>query len=574
MPSQGDANGTFRRIPARPACAQVFYGAVWVLVIAAAAWRAVLTVRRWINADELEHLHAAWCVKQGMLLYRDFFEVHTPVFYYALAGILGLIAPETSMERGWAAILVCRFVMFGLTAVILWLVYRLGREMHSAAAGAMATVFVLSTMMCLERTTEVRPDVPSVAAMLGAVYLALRAFRGKTRRPLGTLFLAGALWSLGYLCTPKILMALLGFCPAVLLLLPRQRLSIRRQAAMGGSLLVGFLAPLGATVAFFAAQGALWEFVHYTLLLGIQWKHKLNPWDAAGELAYENPVLVGFGLAGLAGVLVAALWPGAGPVRRTLLIPAATAAGVIAGVFLVPVPYTEYLLMPVVFLAVLEGMVVVEMVRLGEKGWALWNVGRRRGPAGRPAARPGRWWGKLAVGGLGIMAVAWILWKLRPPLVENAVELCAWAAALLAAAAALKYRQRHAALAIALVMLSLFPLRRAQTLLRVTNDEQRARMAYVYQLTGPRDAVMDGWHNMAAPFRPHVWYWWFLPVDMRPLVPEAEYGAFAGRLERGETAPRVVVMDRDTEALPADVVSALKERYREGEVAPVWVRKN
>jgi hypothetical protein len=550
-----DPSGTLTRAAYR----RLFYGTVWALILAAGVWRAVLTVRRWINADEFEHLHAAWCVKEGMLLYRDFFEVHTPVFYYGLAGVLKLFAPELSMERGWAAILACRFAMYALTCVILWMVYKLGREMHSAAAGAMGVVFTLSTMMFLDRTIEVRPDVPSVAAMLGAVVLTLRVFRGLSARPLRMLFVAGVLWCIGYLCTPKILMALLGFCPAVFLLLidPRQGLSIRRQAAMGFSLLGGFMLPLALTVAFFAAQGALWHFVHYTFLLGVNWKYKLNPWEAAGELAYENPVLVGFGLAGLVGTIAVALWPraGGGQVRRTLMIPAGTAVGVIAGVFLVPVPYTEYMLMPVVFLAVTEAMVVVEIVRAVE------------------ACTPKGWW-RVAVGALGGMGVTWILWKLQPPVAETGAELAAWGLAIVAAVAALRYRQRHAALTILLVMLSLFPLRRAPTLLRVTADEQRARMAYVYQLTGPADGVMDGWHNMAAPFRPHVWYYWFLPIDMRPLVPDAEYQAFRERVERGQVAPKVVVMDRDTEALPADVVGALKAKYQAGAVTPVWVRRD
>jgi hypothetical protein len=536
---------------------RVFYAVVWGLIVASGLWRAEMTAWRWINADEFEHLHAAWCVKEGMLLYRDFFEVHTPVFYWGLAGVIAPFAPEESMARGWAAILASRYVMFALTGVILWLVYKLGREVHSAAAGALAVVFTLSTMMFVDRTIEVRPDVPSVAAMLAAVYLTLRVFRGDTKRPLRVLFWAGVLWCAGYLCTPKILMALLGFCPAVFLLLidPRQGLSIRRQAAMGFSLLGGFLAPLAVTAGFFAVQGALWHFVHYTFLLGINWKHKLNPWDAAGELAYENPALVALGLAGLAGTLAMAVGPWKR--RRTLLIPAGTTVGVIAGVFLVPVPYTEYMLMPVVMLAVFEGMVVVEMVKVG--GWR--KNERKR-------------WGRVVMGICGAVGVGWIVWKLKPPVVVDGVEAGAWVLAMIGVGVALRYRQRYAALTVLLVMLMLFPLRRTQILQQApTNGEQRERMAYIYSLTGAADPVMDGWHNMGAPFRPHAWYYWFLPIDMRPLVSEAEYGAFREKIESGEVAPRVIVMDRDTEALPAPLVGALKERYAPGAVAPVWVRK-
>ena len=48
------------------------------------AWIPALPVRAF-DPDEFQHSHAAWCVFRGMLPYRDFFEHHTPWYYYALA---------------------------------------------------------------------------------------------------------------------------------------------------------------------------------------------------------------------------------------------------------------------------------------------------------------------------------------------------------------------------------------------------------------------------------------------------------------------------------------------------------
>jgi hypothetical protein len=48
------------------------------------AWIPVI-LPRWFDSDEFEHSHAAWCVFKGMLPYKDFFEHHTPRYYYLLS---------------------------------------------------------------------------------------------------------------------------------------------------------------------------------------------------------------------------------------------------------------------------------------------------------------------------------------------------------------------------------------------------------------------------------------------------------------------------------------------------------
>src|SRR5437016_2091016 len=47
-----------------------------VLIVAIYAWRLFLLQTRTFDADEFEHLHAAFAIHQGLLPYRDFFEHH------------------------------------------------------------------------------------------------------------------------------------------------------------------------------------------------------------------------------------------------------------------------------------------------------------------------------------------------------------------------------------------------------------------------------------------------------------------------------------------------------------------
>ena len=50
----------------------------------------IIFIRAFDN-DEFEHAHAAWSVFQGLLPYKDFFEHHTPWYYFALVAVLPLV---------------------------------------------------------------------------------------------------------------------------------------------------------------------------------------------------------------------------------------------------------------------------------------------------------------------------------------------------------------------------------------------------------------------------------------------------------------------------------------------------
>ena len=51
----------------------------------AAVVRVGVVLNRSLDADESQHLHAAWLVGQGQVPFRDFWEHHLPLFYYLLA---------------------------------------------------------------------------------------------------------------------------------------------------------------------------------------------------------------------------------------------------------------------------------------------------------------------------------------------------------------------------------------------------------------------------------------------------------------------------------------------------------
>ena len=60
--------------------------------------RIPLISRRVFDPDEFEHSHAAWSVFKGLLPYQDFFEHHTPWYYFALSPFFRWFAVDQSFE--------------------------------------------------------------------------------------------------------------------------------------------------------------------------------------------------------------------------------------------------------------------------------------------------------------------------------------------------------------------------------------------------------------------------------------------------------------------------------------------
>ncbi|HWQ27408.1 MAG TPA: hypothetical protein VNN12_00100, partial [Dehalococcoidia bacterium] len=80
---EGPEHATESRGFRAPACALAFslLGALFLFRLASFS-------SRWFNPDELEHVHASWCIAKGMVPYRDFFEHHTPWLWYLLAPLV------------------------------------------------------------------------------------------------------------------------------------------------------------------------------------------------------------------------------------------------------------------------------------------------------------------------------------------------------------------------------------------------------------------------------------------------------------------------------------------------------
>src|SRR5262245_4042025 len=150
--------------------------AVASLVLLAA--RIPLLASRALDPDELEHAHAAWCVWRGMLPYKDFFEHHTPWYYYVLFPFFNWFNVDGSIDSAAHFLLLGRIVSFILTAISILLVVVIGRRWEGRKVGLCAAFLLVGQPFFLQKTVEMRPDVLAMTFLLGALALLQRGIEG------------------------------------------------------------------------------------------------------------------------------------------------------------------------------------------------------------------------------------------------------------------------------------------------------------------------------------------------------------------------------------------------------------
>ena len=266
--------------------------------------RLPLVERRGFNPDELEHLHFAWNFSTGKVPYRDYFDHHTPALHYTLAPLLRRYDVERSGDEAVASLFAARRLMWPAAAAILALTFALARAWHPDRRVAWVAALLLgNTGVFLSKTFEVRPDVPATALVVGALVAALAAWqRLYDGRPATTRALAGGLLlGAAALFTQKVLFLLPGLAAAALVLLADREATATRAARLRalGALGAGFLLPVAATLAYFAAKGALGAFVYSNFTVNARWPG-LGPRDFVLIFLKEDGPFVALALLGLA----------------------------------------------------------------------------------------------------------------------------------------------------------------------------------------------------------------------------------------------------------------------------------
>jgi hypothetical protein len=485
-----------------------------VVVVAASALRAGRALTGRFDPDEFQHLHGGWCLAHGLWPYRDYFEHHTPWFWLALAPVFCVFDVDRDPDRAVALVLAARGVMWVLGTVALYLTFRLGRTWASARTGWLAAALLGATLAFVDKSIEIRPDVPALVCLLGSWLATAAAF---TRAPDDR----GARWRLGL--AGFLLGAALLFTQKAVFTVPataalflwwgadRQPPGSRRARMVGlAAFAAGLAVPVAGTLLLFAAHTGIATFVEFNLLRNAAWKARFSPVPYLRRIFDANAVVVGLALVGW--MRGAARLPSTGPWREGGAFLVLQTAGLVAGAFILPVPWLHYYLMVLPLVAILAARTLAAVAE-AVAGW-------RRAPTGAlvPAA--------AAVLGLAIAVSA--------------------------------------------------PLAAGFRTLRAGDPrmpDQLARLRLVLTSTTPSETVFDGFTGAGA-FRPHAWFYFFLHDEVRAMLEGPELDRLRRALRDGEIAPALVLFDFDVQDLSPDVKAFVEDNYEPAGDPLVWRRKD
>ena len=301
---------------------------------------------RFFDPDELEHSHAAWSLFKGLLPYRDFFEHHTPWYYFALAPFFHCFAVDQSFESARRFLIFGRALSLGLTTLSAALVVRLGRLAANRRVGLVTALLVVGQPVVIQKTLEIRPDVPALLLFIGALWFLLRALleREPSAPPSLRWFLGGGL------CLGAAIM----FTQKMLFVLPGAFLGLGLWALAGGRrllaarslallvALVGVAIPVVLTWIGFAAHGAGSQFIYDNVLVNARLRVRSDR-HLLVTLQTSWPMLL-FSIVGAAVAIYR--FARARPRQYGDVLLLCTLGGLIAGIPVVPVVYRQYYLMP------------------------------------------------------------------------------------------------------------------------------------------------------------------------------------------------------------------------------------
>ena len=514
-----------RQMPQAPLAS----ASVLVTLTALGSWLWFTKVR-YFDPDELEHLHFAWCISKGMVPYRDFFEHHSPWFHYALAALMPFYQVGRRFDDALAFICLARRIDLTLAAAALALTFLLARLWRGSCSGWIAIALLAVTPVFARKTFEVRPDVLALVLWLGCLVALVRALSAASlsvRRRAVLFALSGLLLGSAIMTTQKLLVVVPSFAVAMLWYVAAGQGQRWTRVREVGLQFAGFWVPVLLTLVYFWSQGALGAFVHFNFTLNMNWKFHRSPLILLNEGFAENPSLLVFGALGLILEGFRESRQRAFSVGKLLIL---SSAGLIAGLWEMPVAQEQYYLTFLPLLAIFSARFMIGVV----------------------AAVSGEYTAFDRSGVRYVIAIAFLsgtitMLKISAPHLIWASPDARWlkvsVVLLLAAGTALMFRSRSmAGLAVLLCALCLCPYYLARHRFLDDNSYDLQSLRYAIEKTSPTDTMMDGFTGFGV-FRPHAYFYWFLHSEIVEMMTHEQRRQLLADFQSGKIAPRYIFLD-------------------------------
>ncbi|MFC2154981.1 ArnT family glycosyltransferase [Acidobacteriota bacterium] len=252
-----------------------FQGFAFLLLLLFSLVMFISVVFRFFGHDEFEHIHSAWYVARGYQPYLDFFQVHHPLLWFLLAPVIAILGESLT------TFFVIRFLMAFLTLGSGYILFRLTKLVTGSREVALiSAVFLLSTVMFVEKGIQVRPDVPQVFFALLSLHYIVLFFKRKREKKYRYICLSGLFAGISFLFLQKSVFLLLAYGFVFLYRLIKKELSLKSVVLFS----LFFLLPNLSLVVYLAAAGTFPEYI-------------LTNWLVPGRLlAHFSPHYILFGM--------------------------------------------------------------------------------------------------------------------------------------------------------------------------------------------------------------------------------------------------------------------------------------
>ena len=575
-------------------------GILTLLIAGALGCRFLVARNRYFNPDEIQHLHGGFSIAHGLVPFRDYFEHHTPWLPYLLSWIYPIHADTLE------SIFFARYLMIVFTIATVLLTYFIAARLHGRDVGLLAALMLSVALPFMEKSLEVRPDVPQTTLWLAGLAAAMAAIRSQEWRWYGV---SGLLLGSTIMFSQKGVIGVAGVCAAIAWACIDRCFDEPVRQRLQGALVfaLGLMAPFLATCLQLLAAGALAEFIDYNFVLNATWTSGYAPLRIIEEIAQKGPLVFTLGLGGL--ILAVVDLSTRRDRRDGSIVVVAGALALVAGIWVVPMLFLQYFqpLLPLwcIFAASLLWRVfeipgpraLASRWRQGGVPWqhGLWIVVCLASILLLWGLLPQAYsflvhkriyfaatWKVLAL----CMPLAWLpagwqrslgfavvlgLGALLTPLDRLGAYFVAPVLLLCMLAVGLEPRRLVTSLVVAcIVAVPIWQLRRDST--TISNESSRQEIALVHRLTSVSDPVFSGWWD-SVPFRPHVYEYFFLHQEMRSMLTREQLGSDIVRALRVQR-PRVVIYDRAVLALEPEVKRYIHAHYRPTRIGVIWLRKD
>jgi hypothetical protein len=137
-----------------------------------------LDFHREFDHDEFQHIHIAWCLKNGMILYKDCFDHHAPLYSIINSIIWKTIHLPDSFSTLFTFRLINLFFIWGILIVT----FQIAKKIFDAPTAWISSTLLLTSYTFLRKAMEIRPDAQMTFLWLFGLLFLINYFSQKKNK--------------------------------------------------------------------------------------------------------------------------------------------------------------------------------------------------------------------------------------------------------------------------------------------------------------------------------------------------------------------------------------------------------